>query len=342
MNDILISVILPVYNGEEYIEASINSVLNQTHDNFELILIDDGSTDKTRDIISKFRDKRIIYIKNEKNMGLIYSLNLGLKMSKGKYIARMDADDIAFKKRLEIQIKFMESNLECDISGGNYIRLLNGNKFYDKIRNFIVPGRKSKMYQKHEKIKTSAIFINPMIHPTIILRRSSLLNNNLEYDSNYIFAEDYAFWLIAIKKKLVMRNIKHPLIKYRIHQNSISRNEKNFYMKYRTFKKIDELIIDLFELDLIESEVFHKSVKFETDIDFQNYILLINKVYFQTKNLNGIDSKVLKETYKKFIRNVFICNSDKLNSKNYKVFVKDNKELKSIYFFSKIMTIFNL
>src|ERR1041384_3373929 len=105
-----VTVIFPVFNGEKFLHLSIRSILNQTFRDFELLLIDDGSTDKTREIISGFEDARIRFLSNEKNEGLIFTLNLGIAEAHGEFLARMDADDIAFPERLQKQVDFLEAN----------------------------------------------------------------------------------------------------------------------------------------------------------------------------------------------------------------------------------------
>src|SRR3989339_1795602 len=115
-----ISVVMPVYNSAKYLSSSIESILNQTFSNFELIIIDDGSTDSTSQIIKKYikLDKRIITVKNKTNLGICNSLNTGLRLAKGKYIARMDGDDWSYPERLFKQIFFMESHPKTVICGG--------------------------------------------------------------------------------------------------------------------------------------------------------------------------------------------------------------------------------
>ena len=110
MKNPLVSILMPVYNSEKYLREAIKSILNQTFTNFELIIINDGSTDNSLKIIKSFKDNRIKIIKNKGNLGLIKTLNKGIDLAQGKYIARMDADDIAMPKRLEKQIAFFNEN----------------------------------------------------------------------------------------------------------------------------------------------------------------------------------------------------------------------------------------
>ena len=112
-----VSVVMPVYNGEKYLRESIDSILNQTYTDYEFIIVNDGSNDKTEEIILSYNDNRIRYIKNEKNLQIVKSLNRGIELAKGRYIARMDADDISLPRRFEKQITFMENNLEIGVCG---------------------------------------------------------------------------------------------------------------------------------------------------------------------------------------------------------------------------------
>ncbi|HGF9542707.1 TPA: glycosyltransferase family 2 protein, partial [Acinetobacter baumannii] len=121
----LVSVVLPAYNAELYLKEAIDSVLSQTFTDFELIILNDGSIDRTEEIILSYNDSRIVYVKNEKNLGLIGTLNKGINLAKGKYIARMDADDICLPERFKKQVDFLEKNNEIDLIGTNAIKINN-------------------------------------------------------------------------------------------------------------------------------------------------------------------------------------------------------------------------
>ena len=112
-----ISIVMPVYNCENYLHEAIKSILEQTYTDFEFIIINDGSEDNSEDIILSYADPRIIYIKNDKNMKIVKTLNKGISLSRGKYIARMDADDICYRDRLEKQLSFMEKHKDIDLCG---------------------------------------------------------------------------------------------------------------------------------------------------------------------------------------------------------------------------------
>src|ERR1700681_1475187 len=122
----LVSVVLPVYNGERYLTQSINSILFQTYSNWELIIINDGSSDNTENLILNYPDKRIKYISNDGNKGIIYSLNKGLEKAKGEFIARLDADDVALPFRIEKQVEFLTENTDYAMCG-SYFQTIDSN-----------------------------------------------------------------------------------------------------------------------------------------------------------------------------------------------------------------------
>lgn len=205
---ILVSVILPAYNAGPYISEAISSILNQTYTNFELIIINDFSTDNTEEQILSFADKRIIYTKNEQNSGLIFNLNKGIELSKGKYLVRMDADDISMPTRFEEQVTFMEANPQIGVCGSWHIGF----------------GAKEGVaqYEAHDnEIKLQMLFHCRFCHPAVIIRKDVLTTNNLNYSVDFPHAEDYELWArMAFKTQFA--NIQKVLLKYRIHQDSVT------------------------------------------------------------------------------------------------------------------------
>lgn len=197
-----VTVLLPVYNGEKYLKEAIESILNQTFDDFEFIIINDGSTDDTKKIIESYNDKRIRVV-NQKNKGLSLSLNIGISMSQGEYIARMDADDISEKDRLMEQVSFMDQNPEIGICGSSVILI---NELGDHIGYMIHPF-------KHNDIKAQMLFNCPLAHPTVIFRKSFLAKSGLRY--NEVKSEDYDLWVRAVDLTKIA-NINNYLVKYRI------------------------------------------------------------------------------------------------------------------------------
>jgi glycosyltransferase involved in cell wall biosynthesis len=203
----IISVILPVFNGEKYLKEAIDSILNQTYSNFEFLIYNDGSTDSTLEIIKSYSDSRIILKHSEKNLGLIELLNLAFSEAKGKYIARMDADDISLPTRFEEQINFLEKNPEYGICG-TQCQIMDSDKILGKpcedidLRWWIFRG-------------------SPLAHPSIMIRTSILKEHNLEFNENAYVVEDFdLWWRMAFYTK--MANLDKVLLKYRIHEQQES------------------------------------------------------------------------------------------------------------------------
>lgn len=197
----LVSIIMAVYNGEKYVKETIDSILRQSYDNFELILIDDCSTDSTLDILQSYTDSRIKVYHNEVNRKLAASLNIGIKKASGKYIARMDADDLFEKNRLQLQVKYMETHPETDVLGGNY-KAFDGAKY------------KSDYPQNHDAIKTGLMFENTVCHPAVMFRKDAI---HTWYDESFAASQDYDLWTRLIDNH-TFHNLKNILMRYRVHQ----------------------------------------------------------------------------------------------------------------------------
>ena len=215
----LISIIMSTYNNEESLKKSIKSILNQTLDNFEFIIINDGSTDNSNVIIQKYAnlDSRIIYI-NQPNKGLTRSLNIGIKASRGKYVARQDADDISLPHRLSEQIHWLENyNYEFCCSRA----ILNeSKKITPRITHFF----------PHRLI---ALIKNPFIHGTFMVKKI-LLDKIGGYDEHFIYAQDYKLIIDLINISVKIKKIKSPLYILGEQKNRISilhLNEQNIFSK---------------------------------------------------------------------------------------------------------------
>lgn len=200
----LVSVILPVYNAESTILEAINSIIEQTYPNWELLLINDGSKDHTKEVIKRINDKRIRYIENDGNKGLIYTLNRGISLAKGEYIARMDSDDKSRPNRFEKQVSFLDSHKEVIVCG-SFIEIF-GDNINKTVREF---------KQSNEDIKQFYLLKTPFAHPAVMIRRSILLNNNICYDFSFKCAEDYKLWFDLMDYGEYY-NIPEVLLDYRI------------------------------------------------------------------------------------------------------------------------------
>lgn len=211
----MISIVMPVYNAGDYLSECMESILSQSYTNFELIIIDDGSTDQSVNILNSYPDKRIKLIKNEHNF--IRSLNLGLERSSGKYIARMDSDDIMMPDRLQKQYDYMENNPDIDVCGSWL-------KVFGKIQN-IFTGPTS-----HTDIVKNMLLKNTIYHPSVLLRRSSLFDQTdlkFSYKEEYIYAEDYKLWIDLIINGKKFAVIPETLLKYRVSDTQMTNTKKS-------------------------------------------------------------------------------------------------------------------
>ena len=234
-----ISVVMATYNREKYVGLAIESILRQTYKDFEFIIIDDCSTDNTAKIIQKYaeKDKRISFHQNEKNMGLIYNLNLGFSLAKAKYIARMDDDDIAMPSRFEKQVKFLDKNPDITVLG-TFIEPLGD----DNVSSWID-------LSTPEEIEVSMHFYNPMCHPSVMIRKEFLVKNKLEYSKDALHAEEYDLWARIILNGGKFANLTEPLMQYRIVGNRISTVKESAKIQMKTAEKVSFMLLNRFYKD---------------------------------------------------------------------------------------------
>lgn len=201
-----LSVILPVYNGGRYLSATINSVLEQSLSDFELIIVNDASTDDSKNIIFSFNDERIRYFENSKNIGQIASVNKGINYSKSDMIARIDQDDIFLKEKLKVQYNFLKNNSDICIVG-TWATIINSN---DRIiKRMSSPTCNNKMVN-------TLLNSSPLFHPSIVIRKDALTKMG-SYCEKYEFAEDYHLWCKLILSGYKIANIPDHLLMYRVH-----------------------------------------------------------------------------------------------------------------------------
>ena len=214
-----ISVVMPVYNGEKYLKEAIQSILNQTERDFELLVVDDGSTDNSEVIAKSFNDNRVKII-NKDHSGLIDTLNLGFDKAQGDFIARMDADDISEPNRFQKQLEVMEK--ENIAICGTQAKTINEKG--EVIGEFSYPPL------SWSGIKYYTLRGNPFIHPSVMIRRD-ILNKVGNLHKFFRHAEDYELWTrIVYKHKAI--NLPDQLLRYRIHGNQIT-NKNNIEMRLR-------------------------------------------------------------------------------------------------------------
>jgi glycosyltransferase involved in cell wall biosynthesis len=208
-----VSVVLPVYNGEKYLRESIDSVLAQTFTDFELLVIDDGSTDGTRKLVESITDPRVKLISYGANRGLVGALNAGLGAARGQYVLRMDHDDLCEPTRFQKQVDFMEAHPEVGVCGTNFWLLQE-----DGSRKLHVHP------ERHTDILWAFYTLGCVVgHPTVIVRKSVLDSTGIKYDPEYNGIEDYHFWS-RLAPHTRFANLQEPLLQYRIHSTQITRN----------------------------------------------------------------------------------------------------------------------
>ena len=289
MNPPLVSVIMSVYNGEKYLVQAIDSILNQTYQNFEFIIIDDCSTDNSSHILQEYakKDSRIKIIKKEKNIGIkgfIENLNLGISIAEGKYIARMDQDDVSLPERFQKQVDFLENNPEITLVGAQLNLINEQNK---------ITGEAIAALQHRDIVKRITSQIQ-LFHPVIMFRK----DQNIQYREKFLYCEDYDLYLNLITQGKKLANINEKLLHYRILESSISRKGDNFVKKlmvekalyfyklrkengqdlYETFNNEEVLEINNFEFKNKIEELFFA---LETAIKLnkkEKIVLLIKKI----------------------------------------------------------------
>lgn len=243
-----VSVLMPVYNAEQYLAQAIESILNQSLKDFEFIIINDYSTDNSDEIIKSYTDQRIKYFQNDENLGLIKTLNKGIELCSGNYIARMDSDDVSMPHRLAQQVDFMDRNIEYGMCGGNAIII-------DKSRN--KTGFIKNLYS-NELLKINLLFSVPFVHPCVMFKREVF--SFFQYDINYKHVEDYDLWC-RIAEKWKVANIPNNLLQYRWHDSNISVVHEEEQEK--TKQKIICRELEKLDLSPSEDELFSHQITFK-------------------------------------------------------------------------------
>lgn len=247
----LVSVVMPVYNGEKYLREAVASILFQTLTDFEFIIVDDASTDSTREIITSYNDSRIVYVKNEENLKISAALNRGIALAQGKYIARMDCDDISLPDRLEKQIAFLESHAEVSVCGGDIIVFGDG-----------IEENKKTFSHTNGELKCDLIFSPCFAHPAVTIRAAFLKTLDECYKSEFDGLEDYELWL-RLAQISDFASLKEVVLKYRKHSSQITQNyseefiKKSLRLRKQQLKQYIEFPTDY------QAEIFFKALNNE-------------------------------------------------------------------------------
>ena len=298
-----VTILLPAYNAALYLRDSLDSIMRQAFKDFDVLLIDDGSMDDTSKIAIEYSniDRRIKYYKNEKNIGLIKTLNKGLSLAKGEYIVRMDADDIMFDDRLYKQVKYMDSNPECCVCGGQmeYIGGLTG-------MAPILP-------QKYEDLLYLSLINCPLYHPTTIIRNSAIKQFGLKYNDSYKHAEDYKFWSdIIFSHPNSIANIKDVVLFYRISNNQITAkysDEQDLISKIVRRENVQHVLVPYgIKLpEVVNCEIIEKvsSLIRKEHIDAAEILTLVLCMLYMSMENSYVRIKhfILSKDYSLFVKN---------------------------------------
>lgn len=211
-----ISVLMPAYNAEKYIKEAVDSILTQTFSDFEFIIIDDGSTDRTAEIVNGYSDNRIRFCPNEKNMGVAATLNRGLGLARGEYIARMDADDISKAERFSKQVGYLDAHADVAVCGTSVEVFCDGAVIGTRFPS-----------TEPEKLKEDLFFSCGIAHPSVMMRKATILEIG-GYDTAFNGMEDYELWCrVAEKNKIAV--LPEILFRYRIHRGQVTQNPSPKY-----------------------------------------------------------------------------------------------------------------
>lgn len=267
-----VSVIMPLYNAEKYVYKTIQCILNQTYKDYELILINDYSTDGTMDIVNRIQDSRIKIIHNECNRGIAFSRNVGLENAKGKYIALMDDDDLAPIDRLEKQVEFLDENRNIDAIGGRYCLIDESDCVYQMAPEAL---------ENPKYVKASLMFLDPLGNGSMMFRKKVVLDNNIRFQDDCLGMEDYLFW-VEFSKHGVISNLKDVLLYWRC----VKGNETTKMLEQKRMARADKF----FEIQKYAMESC--GIKLSN-----NNLMLFKQMFPEGKWTNKASKSELRELY---------------------------------------------
>ena len=230
-----VSVLMPVYKtSEKYLREAIESILNQTFEDFEFLILDDCPEDDREEIVRSYKDKRIKYYKNEKNLGITPSRNKLIDMAKGEYLAVFDHDDVSLPERFQKQVQYLDEHQDVGVVSSNVKSLVKGRISVNPIDDYNI---------KMALIRTCAIF-----HPASMIRKSVLINNNVRYEERFSPAEDYALWCRLIPFTNFY-NIPDVLFHYRDHVENTSHKQE---------EKMQQATLSIWSFVKVENPALHE------------------------------------------------------------------------------------
>lgn len=245
-----ISVIMPVYNAEKYVEEAVKSILNQTESDLELIIIDDCGNDSSMEVVQSIEDDRICIFRNQKNRGIAFSRNQGLAYARGKYIALMDDDDIAPLDRLAVESRFLDEHVDIDVVGGGTLWINEEGRVISYLREIIC---------NPKRIRAELIFRDVIENGSAMIRTDFIRKNNLKYKDGYLGMEDYKFWTECSVAGNIA-NISKVLLYWRKTSGSETFRVRNEQAEKRRKKfaqiQIETLRLNGFSFDEEEMKIF--------------------------------------------------------------------------------------
>lgn len=295
----LISVLLPVYNAERFLADAIESILNQSFRNFELIIIDDGSSDNSPKIIKQFSDERMIVITQE-NQGLAASLNKGLEIARGKYIARQDNDDISLPERFEKQVAFLEKNESYALLGTAAIIVDENNQ---------EGGRFHQHPETSPELKYFLLFDNPFVHSSVMFRRSVLSKTGPYYKGTQFF-EDYHLWS-SIAQVANISNLPQALLRYREVSGGMSKTTVDYRLrvKNQAFENLRFYVKDLTDQELLDFLAIYYGFAPALGSAKPLFYKVMNGIandFCEKENIEpGLIKKIQRGQYRSFMRTVY-------------------------------------
>lgn len=226
MKDMLpqVSILMPVYNTAPYLREAMDSMLSQTFTDFELIVLNDCSPDNAEEILDTYDDPRIVRYRGERNVGLANVLNVGIEMARGKYIARMDSDDLSLPNRLKVQVDYLETHPDIDL-------VSVGMQLF---------GAKEEVWTRvsdPEKVKVNALFQSPVLHASSVWRKESFERHGLRFRQDMVPAEDYDLWTRALVRGFKLVNLPDVLYRYRLHPNQATQQKEKTFEKVRIVRR---------------------------------------------------------------------------------------------------------
>lgn len=289
----LVTVLMTVYNGGEYLRSSVHSVLNQTYKDFEFLIVNDCSTDNSLDIIKSFNDKRIIIHHNEKNMGQTKSLNVGLRLAKGKYVARMDADDMAFPLWIEKTLNYILKNPEY-AAVSSYAVLIDS--FGNPYKIFKTPNN-------FQEIIINIFFAKVINHVGAIINKEVIMEIG-GYNEKFMASQDFELWSSLIKAGYKIVSIPEVLVSIRIHENSfgfITESKKGpsevAEIIARTVNKLTNLTLSYD--DAIKLRLFYRFPHQMTISEFKWAHFMYKEIFDNLKAIYKLNPRLLKTILKK-------------------------------------------